>query len=265
MQGIYALVDPRTDEIRYIGRSTNVKRRFNEHMEKRETTAVGNWKYKLLTMGLKPILKMIEEIEDRSCLKEREIYWIAHGREQGWDLLNLTDGGDGTLNPSEHHRAAIAEANRKRVWTDEQRKATGVRWKGRTHTPEAIEKCRLAAQKPRGPLSDEHKAKLSAAKTGKPNPNISEALKGRVSPNKGVVYSDEIKQRIAEGTKRAMQNPEVRQKISEAKRGKPSPKRGVPLSDEQKRKISEGKRRYHAQKALLTDQESLSPSSEGRG
>ena len=209
MQGIYALIDPRDDRIRYIGRSVNIKRRFWEHLKKVETTKVGRWKQKLLSLELEPILEILEEVEDRASLKEREMFWIAYGRDQGWALLNLTDGGDGTLNPSERHRQAIAKANSERVWTEEQRKATSERSRGYKPTPETIEKCREAAQRPRGPMSAEHKAKLSAAKRGKSRPKISRALKGRVSPNKGRVYSHEIRERMAEGTRKAMQRPEV--------------------------------------------------------
>ena len=82
----------------------------------------------------------------------------------------------------------------------------------------------------------EHRAKLSAAKQGRPPPNkgvpmsdeqrakMSIALKGRVAPNKGKSAS-----------------PETRAKQSAAKLGKPAHNRGVPMSAEQKEKISAAK------------------------
>lgn len=85
-------------------------------------------------------------------------------------------------------------------------------------------------------FTPEHKAKLSAAKLGKPARNkgvpmseaqrakMSVALKGRPAPNKGTRASDE-----------------TRAKQRAAKLGRPAHNRGVPMSAEQKAKISAAK------------------------
>jgi hypothetical protein len=55
------------------------------------------------------------EAANGSNWAERERYWIAHGRSSGWDLFNLTDGGDGLhgLVPSDEHRQKNSDAHKR--------------------------------------------------------------------------------------------------------------------------------------------------------
>lgn len=52
-------------------------------------------------------------------------------------------------------------------------------------------------------------------------------------------YSKKRRQRISEGTRKAMANPQVREKIRLAKLGKPSPRKGKKHTEEAKRKMRE--------------------------
>ena len=92
---IYALVDPRDERIRYIGKTVNLEKRYEQHVywlngsnPRKENLISG-----LLKRGMKPIISVIEEC-DHSNWQEREKYWIAYYRELLPDLTNISDGGD---------------------------------------------------------------------------------------------------------------------------------------------------------------------------
>jgi hypothetical protein len=76
---------------------------------------------------------------EQACEKEKEFIKL-YGRidfKTGC-LVNMTDGGDGTLNAiiSEEHRKSVAEANKRRVFTDEQKEKMAERMRERNKDPE---------------------------------------------------------------------------------------------------------------------------------
>lgn len=115
---IYALADPRTYRIRYIGqtaRSATV--RYKDHCRKqtRNNHRTG-WLNQLHSLGFRPIMIIIEEC-NKFNWAERETYWIKYYRDTlEYDLVNTTDGGEGTVgwNPSEETKAKIGQANKGR-------------------------------------------------------------------------------------------------------------------------------------------------------
>lgn len=95
MTYIYSLVDPRTNKIRYVGKTNHLSIRYSAHI----TCFSGfshrvNWLRQLHTLNLKPIMNIIEECGE-SNWQEREQYWIRYYRELGYDLVNTTNGGEG--------------------------------------------------------------------------------------------------------------------------------------------------------------------------
>lgn len=92
--GIYALVCPVTGDIRYIGKSKNIRRRYNNHKSasSNKSHPVTRWTAKLRTKGLSPCLSILYEGQEEE-LDEREIYFIKKYREAGSNLMNLEDGG----------------------------------------------------------------------------------------------------------------------------------------------------------------------------
>lgn len=108
---IYALIDPRTNEIRYIGKALNTRKRYNSHIcgSKSNKTHKDKWINNLLSCEKKPILEVLETCNEENCA-EKEQYWIKYYREQGCDLTNLTDGGEGSVNPSEETREKLRNA-----------------------------------------------------------------------------------------------------------------------------------------------------------
>lgn len=113
---IYALVDPRTGEIRYIGKSSSGVRRPRLHTApshlKEERTHKANWVRLLLSLGLKPGIQILEEFSSETDLNDAECFWIAQGRGLGWRLTNATKGGEGATGCviSEETRARMCRA-----------------------------------------------------------------------------------------------------------------------------------------------------------
>ena len=111
---IYALLDPRTDEVRYIGKTEQkLGYRLTQHLRratKEDTNRhVLNWLRQLLAEGLMPEISILERVNDDEDWREREQAWIAHAREVGWPITNETDGGEGILNPSAKVKQGRAE------------------------------------------------------------------------------------------------------------------------------------------------------------
>jgi group I intron endonuclease len=98
MNKIYALKDPISDDIRYIGKTKNdLKKRLYEHCTIRnlkEKNHKNNWIKSLLKLNHRPVIILIEEVVD-SDWQEREIYWIEFYKNIGNNLTNGTNGGDG--------------------------------------------------------------------------------------------------------------------------------------------------------------------------
>lgn len=60
---IYGLEDPRTGEIRYVGRSANPEGRMAGHCSVSAARAVYDWTSELRQLGLKPILRFLLQVK----------------------------------------------------------------------------------------------------------------------------------------------------------------------------------------------------------
>lgn len=146
---IYALCEPGTRTVRYIGKSENLKKRFRQHLtgSSKNRNHLGDW---LRSLSEPPVLVVLHEVAGNESWAEEERRYISCARAIGMDLVNGTDGGEGCSNPTPETRAAISAAK-----------------KGVTHSPET-RAAMSAARKgvPRGPFSPEHCAAISAARKG---------------------------------------------------------------------------------------------------
>jgi hypothetical protein len=133
---IYALCDPETHAVRYVGfTSKTLEERLRGHLKERKTCHRKNWIKSVVARGLKPEISVIEEFFDANW-QERERYWIAYYRSIGSDLVNGTDGGDGIPNPTEEVRRKISLGQLGRIQTPEHRRKNGDANRGRKHSPE---------------------------------------------------------------------------------------------------------------------------------
>jgi hypothetical protein len=111
---IYALRDPRTGSVRYIGKANNAQQRFVGHSRDaaRRNTPLYQWWRSLAQL---PVLEVIETV-DPSNWVERERYWIAAYRLSD-DLLNVAPGGNQPYCPREVRARNGATNSRTRVDT----------------------------------------------------------------------------------------------------------------------------------------------------
>jgi hypothetical protein len=91
MAFICGLVDPRTDEVRYIGQTKYQYRRYEQHIKNLDKKNVEKqeWIAELKGVGLLPTRVILESDVEWEKRFEREKYWIRHYREQGLSLTNL--------------------------------------------------------------------------------------------------------------------------------------------------------------------------------
>jgi group I intron endonuclease len=92
---IYSLKDPRDYQIKYIGKTVDIDRRRKEHSQihRNKKSRKNSWVAHLVKNGMQPIMEILEECE-KSKWVEREKYWIRYYKELGFDLKNMTLGGE---------------------------------------------------------------------------------------------------------------------------------------------------------------------------
>jgi hypothetical protein len=96
---IYALSEGKGEPPRYVGKTALwLRERYRGHLydaRKGYRRPVCLWVRRLLLSGKEPYLKWLEQVGPSADWEERERYWISKFREEGCNLLNLTDGGEG--------------------------------------------------------------------------------------------------------------------------------------------------------------------------
>jgi hypothetical protein len=89
-QRIYALVDPRSEAIHYIGQSANPQRRLQRHLQERGGSNAGKeaWIAELRGVAARPQLLILEHVTVAATAREREDRWILHHLRKGAPLTN---------------------------------------------------------------------------------------------------------------------------------------------------------------------------------
>lgn len=166
---IYALKEPVSEDIRYIGKTTvDVKKRLRQHCSEARLCLQGHrknyWLRKLLDQGQEPTIEILDEVPE-SEWQAWEAAYIQFYLDQGADLVNGTLGGDGMSNPSLETREKISKSQKRRF-------ENSSPWnKGLPANPEHIQKmCDARRGKPvwnKGVRqSSEHVEKNRIAHTG---------------------------------------------------------------------------------------------------
>ena len=92
---IYALRDPRDGQVYYVGKSNVPRRRFEQHLEDKDTNPQkAAWIDSLMAIGLKPEMSILDAVP-KSEWRQAERTWIAQGIAEGWPLTNISSGGTG--------------------------------------------------------------------------------------------------------------------------------------------------------------------------
>ena len=93
---IYALIEPTTKKIRYIGKTAyalNV--RLSQHLrDTNSKTHKFKWINSLKKNNLKPEIILIEEVDEDSWIEKERMY-ISLFKSLGYKLTNTSDGGEG--------------------------------------------------------------------------------------------------------------------------------------------------------------------------
>lgn len=152
---IYALIDPRTDAVRYIGKADDLEWRYRCHLNDRHKSAKSMWVKKLLGLGLYPQMRCLASIPSWMW-QEAEEFYIALYRAAGVPLLNLTAGGEGSngYEPTPEARKNISESAKKR----------GVSREHLDYMTARAAKCNRGKMKPCAP---EIRAKIAASLRGR--------------------------------------------------------------------------------------------------
>jgi len=177
---VYAFSDPRTNEVRYIGKTAgSLHRRVKRHLAAnslKEPTHKNNWLRNLLTTGTRPVIDVLETCAAAEDLLEAERFHIAYWRAIGARLTNGTDGGDGLMAGARRPRSVCEQISRSH--------------KKRLDQPEALARLvshikAVAVSRRGAKLSDATKAQMSAAHTRRPRKPWSEEHRRAISRGKG--------------------------------------------------------------------------------
>jgi plasmid maintenance system antidote protein VapI len=145
---LYGLFDPTTNDLRYIGKTYDLKMRLKGHLSKyslQTKSHKNHWLKSLLEKGLEPTLYVLETYNTEEECYEAEETYIQYYKELGVNLTNNSDGGRG--------------GNKGHKSSEETRKNQSIRnsgtgnpmygkrgelapWFGRKHTDEYLSKMR---------------------------------------------------------------------------------------------------------------------------
>ena len=94
---IYTLTDPRTNQIKYVGKTNNPYYRFRMHIHeaKNGNTYKQNWIKGLLKSNLEPVFEIIDTIDNKDWMFWEQ-FWISQCKTWGFKLTNLGIGGEGS-------------------------------------------------------------------------------------------------------------------------------------------------------------------------
>lgn len=189
---IYGMKDPRSGEVRYIGKTIQqlelrVRGHLKPHTLQRCDTHLTRWLRQLRSEGLKPIAFVIEEVSIKD-LDKTEVFWIAHYKSLGAKLVNIAPGGTGGptrkgyKNSPEHTKRlheGLAHA-----------KANGL-IPSTPRTPEWNAK--IADARKGMKFTKQHRANISAGKKGKKqDPDV-------IAKRRGIPCTEQHKEKIRQG------------------------------------------------------------------
>lgn len=116
---IYGLVDPRTGQIKYVGKSTTGLKRCYEHQKPFNLKAKNHkthWIKQLKALDLRYKVIVLEEVDDAVNLTAREVFWIAECRRLGQNLTNSTEGGEGATGRVYSEQTLKLMSHRREEW-----------------------------------------------------------------------------------------------------------------------------------------------------
>lgn len=177
---IYILIDPQNSKIKYVGQTTNLKKREEQHRKynKHIKDKRNSWVASLNKKNLYPILQSLFCC-NKEYIDDFEKFFIKfYGRET---LLNLTDGGPGP------EGMVISKQECKRR---SKRMKLNHPMLGKHHTEES--KLKMSLVRKGKKLSEETRKRMSKSRAGVPVPALQVPRPCRwikIIDNNGIVYN----------------------------------------------------------------------------
>jgi hypothetical protein len=195
---IYGLYDPRTSELRYIGKTVNPEVRLEKHIQEAKGYCGHNphkerWIRQLLSNNLKPTLITIGKCSEDNW-QEVEKEYISTARKRGINLTNMADGGMGASAGKNNPRfgKSLSQEAKDRISQANKGKHNGEKHPfyggGDKITLEHRKNMSISARN-KPSVTEETKKKMSLGHIG------------MVSPNKGKTLSESWVQKMREATK----------------------------------------------------------------
>lgn len=224
---IYGLFDPRSETIRYVGKSIDPKIRLLHHIRhSRSNTHKNAWLKSLCRDGLVPLVEVLETCSDENW-QEAERFWIAYLKMIGCPLTNAETGGHGGKRLSEETKQKLRVVNIGHLVSNVTRLKISSAMKGkklsiqhRTRVIAALHRPCLPETRRRIGIANsgkkpsaETRAKLSAARKGRPCSNLQQLI----ACNTGRPCSVETRAKISlsnKGRNKPSPTAEHRAKIS---------------------------------------------------
>lgn len=264
MTFIYGLLDPRNNELRYIGKTDNPKARLGKHIREAKKSTVLHrhaWIRSLLNIGLLPKLVLLMQVSDYNWQYVERLLIISL-RDSGYSLTNMADGGIGGVTGrgqkrSDEFKARMSVVHRQRFIDD-----SSLREEAKQRTKQVWSSEEFRIKRDAIINSPEVKAKMS--KFQKERWNNPEIRQRQGEVGKRNWQNPEIVKRIREGITQKWQDPEYRKKMSEIRKEdwknrdreaigkKVSEKmKGRKPSDEQRKKMSFSRRMFLVRDDIL--------------
>ena len=241
--GLSSDIDP--ENIRYIGKTKNIKDRLRRHLSVyglRVDTYKNRWIKSELLKGNKILITLLYEVGDGEDWKDIEVDWISRYRRNGYQLVNSTDGGDGSMSVD-----SIDKRNKTRIEKNLKDKSEEIKkynvcevggvWFGSRvciccektiiHKSKGLNKIIYLIRKLKDKkclrcksfdrkLTQEEKDKISLSKK-----TLSDDTRKKLSLiHKGKKVSEETRKKIANTLTGKKHSEETRKKMSDARKGK---------------------------------------------
>ena len=219
---IYTLSNPLNGQIKYVGKTDNIEKRYLSHLSKSKNkkTYKDCWIYSLLSENINPLIEIIDVVP-KSEWQFWEKYWISQLESWGFNLTNSTEGGDGGMVTKE----VILKLSVKNKGDKNPMYGKSCRdiWVERYGEEKATEMWENKYKKMRGKkISESVKSKISETKK-----------------NKNYRHSDEVRKKIGKLSKKMWDNKIDRSLSTEHKNMISDSNKGKKHSEETKKKISE--------------------------